>query len=254
MIIGILGCGVVGSANKKVFEKFNFKVKVHDSKFKTKIDQLLTCDLIVVCLPTPTLANGLCDVSKIIGNLKYFNGKEYQGIIVIRSTVTPGFTESVQKKFKNLKICYSPEFLRDRFAYKDLLNSKFLPIGTNDKNVYKTVRKIHSVFVKKIVQTSPCEAELIKYMNNIIACNKVVFANIVASVSKKKGCNYETIKRSLINLGRITDNYLRVDKNHKGFSGKCLPKDIKSFSAFCEKEKLKYELFEAIIKDNKKFL
>jgi len=55
MIIGILGCGTVGTANKKVLEKFNFAVRVHDIKFKTDIDNLLACDLIMVCLPTPTL-------------------------------------------------------------------------------------------------------------------------------------------------------------------------------------------------------
>lgn len=254
MILGILGCGKVGTANKKVFKKFKFPVRVHDIKFKTEVADLLACDLIVVCLPTPTLRDGSCDTKSIVKYLKYFQNKKYKGIILIRSTVLPGFTFEMQKRFKGLEICYSPEFLRDKFAYKDLLNSTFLPIGTNNKKTFRTVKKIHSKFVKKIVQTSTSEAELIKYMNNIIACNKVVFANILSSIAKKKDCDYKTIKQGLVNLGRVTDNYLDMGKNYRGYTGACLPKDIKSFVEFCKKEKFKFNLFDAIIEDNKKFI
>ena len=254
MILGILGCGVVGTANKKVFEKFNFLVKTHDIKFKTQVEDLLICDIVIVCLPTNNFKNDICDTSKIIKNLKYFSDKKYKGIILIRSTVTPGFTNEMQKKFKKLEICYSPEFLRDRFAYKDLLQSNFLPIGTDNRKTFIKVKNIHLKFVKKITQTKPTEAELIKYMNNIIACNKVVFANILASVAKKKKCNYKIIKEGLINLGRVTNNYLQINKNNKGYKGNCLPRDIKSFSKFCKNEKFKFKLFNAIISDNKKFI
>mgnify|MGYP003966919115 CR=1 FL=1 len=254
MIIGILGCGTVGTANKKVFKKFDFAVRVHDIKFKTEINNLLACDLIVVCLPTPTMHDGTCDTRLIVKYLQYLHKEKYKGIVLIRSTVLPGVTHEMQKKFKGLEICYSPEFLRDRSAYKDLLNSDFLPIGTNNKKTFKIVKKIHSQFVKKIIQTSTSEAELIKYMNNIIACNKVVFANIVSNIAQKKNCNYKTVKQGLVNLGRVTDNYLDMGKNHKGYNGACLPKDIKSFVRFCKKEKFKFNLFDAIIKDNKKFI
>tara|TARA_X000000950_G_C13909976_1_gene658600 strand:- start:1647 stop:2423 length:777 start_codon:yes stop_codon:yes gene_type:complete len=252
--IGILGCGIVGGANKKVFKKFGFDVRVHDIKLKTKISDMDQRDVVIVCLPTPTLENGDCDTSRITQYLKYFDAIRFKGIIVIRSTVLPGFTVKSQQKFRNLKICFSPEFLRDKFAYTDLINSNFLPIGTKDDTVFKKIRGIHNPFVKKIIKVHPTEAEIIKYTNNLIACNKIVFANIISKVAKKNKCDYKNIKNSLVDLGRFSDNYLEVDKKHKGFAGKCLPKDIKSFIKYCDVQGIDFQLFKAIIDDNKKFI
>ena len=252
--IGILGCGIVGGANKKVFKKFGFDVRVHDIKLKTKISDMDQRDVVIVCLPTPTLENGDCDTSRITQYLKYFDAIRFKGIIVIRSTVLPGFTVKSQQKFRNLKICFSPEFLRDKFAYTDLINSNFLPIGTKDDTVFKKIRGIHNPFVKKIIKVHPTEAEIIKYTNNLIACNKIVFANIISKLAKKNKCDYKNIKNSLVDLGRFSDNYLEVDKKHKGFAGKCLPKDIKSFIKYCDVQGIDFQLFKAIIDDNKKFI
>lgn len=250
--IGILGCGIVGGANKKVFKKFKFEVKVHDTKLNTHVKSLHSCDILILCLPTPTLKNGNCDTSKITHYLKYFNDIKFKGIILIRSTVLPGFTVNAQQVFKNLKICYSPEFLRDKYAYKDLLHSKFLPIGTKSKAVFEICKKIHQPFVKKIVKVHPTEAEIIKYTNNLIACNKIIFGNIISYIARLNKCDYKKIKKGMIDLGRFADNYLEVDKNHKGFGGKCLPKDIKSFAKYCDINKVNFKLFKAIMDDNKR--
>jgi len=252
--IGILGCGIVGGANRKVFKKFGFDVRVHDIKLKTKISDMDQCDVVIVCLPTPTLENGDCDTSRITQYLKYFDAIRFKGIIMIRSTVLPGFTTQSQKTFKGLKICFSPEFLRDKHAYTDLIKSNFLPIGTKDDTVFRKIKSIHKPFVKKIVKVHPTEAEIIKYTNNLIACNKIIFANIISKVAKKNKCDYKNIKNSIVDLGRFSDNYLDVDKKHKGFTGKCLPKDIKSFVKYCDFQGIDFKLFKAIIDDNKKFI
>ena len=252
--IGILGCGIVGGANRKVFKKFGFDVRVHDIKLKTKMSDLEQCDIVIMCLPTPTLENGDCDTSKITKSLQHFDSIRFKGVIMIRSTVLPGFTVKAQQNFRRLKICFSPEFLRDKYAYKDLLNSNFLPIGTKDDTVFKKIKKIHKTFVKKIIKVHPTEAEIIKYTNNLIACNKIIFANIISNVAKKNNCDYKNIKNSIVDLGRFSDNYLVVDKNRKGFTGKCLPKDIKSFSKYCDVHGIDFQLFKAIINDNKKLV
>ena len=100
MIIGILGCGTVGTANKKVFKKFDFAVRVHDIKFKTEINNLLACDLIVVCLPTPTMHDGTCDTRLIVKYLQYLHKEKYKGIVLIRSTVLPGFTHEEEQRHR----------------------------------------------------------------------------------------------------------------------------------------------------------
>ncbi len=255
MKIGIIGLGVVGLANKYGFEKIGHKVFVHDVKLKTNISIVKNTEIVFLCVPTPSNKDGSCNTNIVEGILKKLHTINYEGIICIRSSTEPGFTEKVIKKFKNNKICFVPEFLRERIAKKDFTkNHNLLAVGTRNKKVFNRVVKAHDKFPKKTTMLKPTEAEILKYYINVFASLRVTFANIVYEICKKFGCDYEKIKNSYIDTGRGSPKmYLSVSKNLRGYAGICLPKDTRAIINLLKKTNLKFDLIKSIEKDNQRF-
>ena len=239
MIIGIIGLGVVGSANKFGFEKIGHKVISHDIKLKTDIEVVKSTDIVFLCVPTPSNKDGSCNTS-IVENILYeLHEIKYKGIICIRSSTEPGFTEKIIKKFKNHKICFVPEFLRERMAKQDFTkNHNLLAVGTRYKKIFNFVLKAHGKLPKKSIMLKPTEAEILKYYINIFASLRITFANIIYEVCNKFDCDYEKIKNSYIETGRGTPKmYLSVSKNLRGYAGICLPKDTRAIINLLKKNK-----------------
>ena len=126
--IGIVGHGFVGQATDWGFNKKTSKFIV-DPKNGTNIDQLAEFDpeLIFVCVPTPMGENGIQDSSIIEAVVQELSAKCQESIIVIKSTVLPSILEKIKKK--NTKIIYNPEFLREKHASEDFINSNLIVFG-----------------------------------------------------------------------------------------------------------------------------
>lgn len=252
MNLGVIGLGVVGSAYRDGFRHWGHSVKEYDKQGNYNFQNLLSCDCIYICVPTPSKIDGSCDVSIISSVLSKLSNSNYKGETIICSTVEPGSTSKLQNKFKNLKLSCVPETLRERFAYKDFIdNSKVLVIGTKKK---KSFNKIKSCFVKKMkfFHTTPEEAEMFKYFNNTFAALKVVYANIIYDICKKFNANYSKVKKIYISTGKAKDFYLDVNDKLRGYAGACLPKDTLALSQLMKKLGLSYKLIKSIHMDNLK--
>ena len=253
MKIGIVGHGVIGKANEEGFKKVGNFLKIHDLKYQTSLLDLVESEIIYICVPTPSDEKLRCDTSIVESVLLELRSIEYNGVIAIRSTVTPGFTEKMILKFKNDKICFVPEFLRERCAVEDFINNhEILAIGTKNKNVFNLIKESHGNLPKNVVKTLPSEAELIKYYNNTLAAFKIVFANIFFEISEKLNCDYDIIKNTFLKTGKCVDLYLDVNKDLRGYAGMCLPKDTKAINQLIKDLNLEYTSFESIINDNNK--
>ena len=253
MKIGIVGLGIIGSACKFGFEKLGHKVLVHDIIMETKLNDLINCEIIYVCVPTPSNENGSCDTSiveQVILDLKELN---YQGVIAIKSTVKPTTTQKLIEQ-TNLKICFVPEFLRERCAITDFTeNHDLLAIGTDSEYIFNLVKKCHGNYPKNVVQLKPTEAELLKYYSNVYNALKITFANEVYEICQKLNVNYSDIKNAFIKRGTTKDIYLDVNDNFRGYAGMCLPKDTKALDYLVKELGLDLELFYIIDKENNKF-
>jgi UDPglucose 6-dehydrogenase len=178
---------------------------------------------------------------------------EYKGIIAIRSTVEPGFTQHMIDKFKNLTICFVPEFLRERCATDDFIhNHKLLAVGTHDIWVYRKVVRAHGDLPQYTEHLTPSEAEVLKYYNNVYAALRVTFANVMYEICDKLNCDYTTIKNAYIKTGKATDMYLDVNPSLRGYGGMCLPKDTQAIAALLDKLNLDFDLIKSINHDNNK--
>tara|TARA_B110000503_G_scaffold26175_1_gene41247 strand:+ start:2240 stop:3028 length:789 start_codon:yes stop_codon:yes gene_type:complete len=252
MRIGIIGMGVVGSANATGFGLLGHQVDTHDIKFDTTISDVLDTDVIFLCLPTPYNDNK-CDTSIIVDVLNELN-ELYKGVVCIRSTVPPGFTEQVIDQYPSLTICCAPEFLRERAAADDFINNHMLlAVGTHDPYVFNKIVEAHGHLPKNIKQLSPTEAEILKYFNNSYAALRIVFANVFYELCEKLDCDYTQVKDAYVLTGKTTDLYLDVNKRLRGYGGMCLPKDVNALAATLDKLGLEFDLINSIYTDNNKF-
>ena len=100
MDIGIVGLGVVGTACKNGFEKIGHKVKYHDVKFYTNIEDVLDTEVCFVSVPTPSNEDGSCDISIVEEVVGQLNDLKYKGVLAIKSTVEPGTNKEFREKYK----------------------------------------------------------------------------------------------------------------------------------------------------------
>lgn len=252
--IGILGVGCIGGANLEAFKKLGFDTIPHDIILDTKIEDLLDSDIIFSCLPTPSNEDGSCNTSIIENEIYLLNQLEYKNPICIRSTVVPGFTQSLIDQYPDLEIAYSPEFLRERCALDDFVNNhNLLAIGCTNHSTFELIKRCHGYYPKNIEKMTPTEAELLKYFNNVYAALRITFANVFYELCDKLNSDYSHIKDSYIKTGKAMDMYLDVSEGLRGYAGMCLPKDTKALIARMQELNLEYDLIKSIDIDNDKF-
>ncbi len=228
--IGIMGIGMVGGALNYYFETAGVRTYIYD-KYKRlgSIDEVNNADVIFVCVPTPfdEKKNGF-DVSFVSDAIDSLGGEK---IIVIKSTVLPGTTEKLQKKFDRHKFLFNPEFLVEKTAKKDMCNPDRQIVGFTHKSadIAENVMKLlpEAPFQKIISAT---EAEMVKYFANTFLATKVIFANQIYDICQKLGIDYDVAKECAAADRRIGPSHLDVNfDNYRGYGGKCLPKDMKAF-------------------------
>jgi len=252
MLIGIIGLGIVGSACKFGFEFLGHKVVAHDIKLDTKIENLLSCEIVYLCVPTPAKDDGECDISIVESVFDELKSLNYAGIIAIKSTIPPGTTRSLKNKYNFENICFVPEFLRERCALIDFTeNHDLCLIGAEKEEVFEKVKLCHGRLPEKIINLTFEEAEFAKYFNNVYNATLITFANSFYEICKNYNVNYTNVKNAIINRKHINDNYLECNDNFRGFGGVCLPKDTAALASMSKETNVKF--FDSLLEENKKY-
>lgn len=259
--LGIIGYGFVGQA---VANGFNVASEGKDTiryydKFKDtlSLEEVITkSEFIFVCLPTPMKEDesgiDLSIINDMAGEItKYTDNTDK--IIVVKSTVIPGTTASLQKKYPNSQFSFNPEFLTEANFLEDFLNADRTVIGANNDLVSRRVAVIFKQrFPKtKIFQTDPTTAEAVKYFANAFLSLKVTFANFFYDYCQKINIKYEEVKRMAAADPRIVDAHLDVT-TMRGFGGKCFPKDLVALMGEFKKAGSDVSLLETMWEYNKK--
>jgi UDPglucose 6-dehydrogenase len=254
MKIGIVGLGVVGEAIKYGFEKLDHDVLIHDIKYDTSLSDVLNTQVCFLCLPTPSLEDGKCDTSIVRQTVSELSDMQYDGIIAIKSTVVPGTTQKLIEEYKDVKICFVPEFLRERCAPTDFVeNHDVCIVGTRSKRVYDLIVEAHGKYPQSFRRLTPTEAELAKYFNNIYNATLITFANSFFEVCKYAGANYTRVKNAVTAREHIQDIYLDCNKNFRGFGGMCLPKDTRAIASLCDDAGIDVNFFKTLLDENNKY-
>jgi len=243
--IGIIGRGFVGSAVQHGFSPnvgCDAEVRVYDkdpTKSLNSIDETVNfSDFVFISVPTPTKKDGNIDLTileSVINDISNVS-KNNDTIFLIRSTIIPGTTRSLQLKFPNLKLVFNPEFLTERSANFDFINQSRYIFGGDKKNTEKTAELFKWRFGKAIsvLETDYESAELIKYMANTFFATKISFLNDMKLLSDKCNANWDDVIDGFVQDGRIGHSHLNVPgwDGKYGFGGSCFPKDIQAIIAF----------------------
>jgi len=255
--IGIIGAGYVGSAIKHQFKDARIWDKYVDTP--NTLEEVLDQPLIFLCLPTPfsqTKKKGVfrgADISAIEENLaKVPRGR----VAVLKSTVPPGSTDYLQKKFPKIHILFNPEFLTAAYAKEDFAFPDKQILGYTNKKTRKLAEKIMAVLPRAQSLILPAvEAELIKYMLNTYYASKVVFANQIYDICEKVGADYARVKLGFTYDKRVNDSHFDIwHSGFRGYGGACLPKDVKTFIHFAKEQGIDLKLHKIIDSLNKELL
>ncbi len=252
--VAIVGVGMVGTPLARYFEEMaGFKrgktLFLYDKDPKKKMkDDINMADIVFVTVPTPrNPKDGSCDLSivyEVFSKLK--DGK----IAVLKSTVPPGTTEVLQKKYPNLKVLFSPEFLTESRAWEDTARPDRQIVGFTEKS-YDAASLVLSVLPKAPfmspwgrdtytpVRITATEAEIIKYAGNVYFVRKVNWANALAKAADKLGADYKNVRMGMSADFRIGDSHLDVTHGgYRGWGGYCFPKDLDAFIQFSKQNGL----------------
>ena len=259
--LGIIGYGFVGQAVANGFNvasKGRDTIRYYDKYKETESleDVVKKSEFIFVCLPTPMKDDesgiDLSIIHEMMGEIAKLTNNTDK-IVIIKSTVTPGTTAELEKKYPKTKFAFNPEFLTEANFLEDFLNADRTVIGANNDLVSRSVAVLYQQrFPKtKIFQTDPTTAEMVKYFANTFLSLKVTFANFFYDYCQKIGVKYEEVKRMGAFDNRIVDKHLEVT-TQRGFGGKCFPKDLIAIMGEFKKAGVDASLFETMWKYNKK--
>tara|TARA_R100001509_G_scaffold126322_1_gene79787 strand:+ start:1767 stop:2609 length:843 start_codon:yes stop_codon:yes gene_type:complete len=255
--IGIVGQGFVGTAVREGLKK-HFNIQTYDydlnkATCNTLEDLVNKSEVIFVCLPTPMLKNGQCDIAIVEDTIMKIDQIGKKRTIVIKSTVPPGTCALFEKCCQNISIVFNPEFLTEANFIEDFKNQKRIIVGgerpasTMVKNIFR------KAFPQTpIIKTSSTVAECVKYFTNTFLATKVSFANEFKQICNSIDVDYDKVLEYALYDERIGKTHLSVPgpDGKLGYGGSCFPKDVNALIYFCNSIGIEPSVLESVWKKN----
>lgn len=252
--VAIVGRGYVGKAYSKLFPNAIF----YNRHGETNRDEINKCDLAIVSVPTKMQEDGSCDTSIVEEVVSWLKTP----LILIKSTIPPGTTKKLKEKYKK-RICHSPEYVGEGGYYipfweyphpTDPQHHTFMIIGGDPQDREDILEIFYPVLgpTKTYYQVDETTSELIKYFENCMIATKVTLCNEFYELARVFGVSYSQVREGLVLDSRQGKMFTTVFKDKRGWSGKCLPKDVSAIISASKKAGYQPEFLEEVVKSNKR--
>ena len=258
MLISIMGLGFVGGAMKKSFEIKNCQVIGYDKykdEFKDNFDACLASEITFLALPTVfDEEKNTYDKSCIEEVCTDLMNANYQGIVVIKSTVEPLTTMNLSNQFPTLKLVHNPEFLTAATAFTDFHNQNHIVLGEGPNINAYDMEKLTNFYMKlypdaKISHSTCTESESMKIFVNCFYSVKVQFFNELYLLCQSMDCDYDTVKGLMLKNDWINPMHTNVPgpDGKLSYGGFCFPKDTNALLNHMKRMDTPHNVLQATI-------
>ena len=232
----IVGFGNIGT---HIYDEFPESMRngafIYDPKKGYSEDSILEMkyDFAFICVPTDMHEDGSCNTNIVDSMLGRINAD----VVIIKSTVPVGFTESMVDKYQMKNIVFSPEY------YGTTVNSpkspNFLVLAGRKEDCSKVAQLYYFKGANFHVRyTDYRTAELAKYMENCFLALKVTFCAEFATIAKDKGVSYPELREIFVLDERMGNSHTLISDDAPYYDSHCLNKDIPALIAQTSKAHL----------------
>jgi len=226
-------------------------------------DAILSSDISLICVGTPSKANGSLDLSAVERVVESIGlalaEKDGYHVVVMRSTMLPGSTEdhvipALEKHSKrragvDVGVCYNPEFLREGSSIRDFHRPPFTIIGGPDPLANEALAALYAGVDAPVLTTSFPVAELLKYASNAYHALKIVFANEIGALCKQQGIDSHELMGLFCRDTKLNISAAYLTPGF-AFGGSCLPKDLRAVLHHARRLDLELPVLESILASN----
>lgn len=221
-------------------------------------------DMALVCVGTPSLANGTIDtryVKKVTAEIgELIKSRTRPFLFVLRSTVLPGTVGSIvipelekssnRKIGDGIEVLFHPEFLREGTAVKDYYNPPKIVVGERESSAAQQVLDLYDGIESPRFVTSIEVAEMVKYADNAFHAVKITFTNEIGRFCEAHGID----SREVMDLF-CADTKLNISTKYLqpgfAFGGSCLPKDLRALLFKSSTQGLSLPMIDSVLRSNK---